>query len=279
MSIRLMLVFAAAISLVANLSPVVCGQQPLPSSSSEGPTLRPKVAQHVPPQDYQMMMAILQQMLQQSANSNPSPMVAPPTGLSSHNSHNLGSVATPIIRIYSPTCPLGICPPYTLASSIHPASGNSQAPQQPKTDSSLLGTWQRKTDLLTSTVHIKPDHLSLEMDLRDPNVGPIKVNIIAEYFLLKDQRTIICYITSIDITPDKSITQDSLKVSKEIGKIQQAFVETAIVVKVAIYQDAFVISNVRIPLIDPSDVAPFINRIISGRYERADSTKPTKPDR
>jgi hypothetical protein len=281
MLIRLSAAMVAAVSLFASLSEEAFGQQPPPSSSSEFPSLPPKVTQRIPPQDYQMMMGILQQMLQQeSANTKPNPGFLPSSGEGSSNSPNPGSLAPAIIRTDPPTVPTRISPSHASFSVIHPNGNNSQAPPV-KTDFPLLGTWQRKTDFVSCLVHIKPDHLNLEIDSRTPELGPIKVIVLAEYFLLKDQRTLICYITNIDIVPDRNTNTNGLQFWKDTMKIQQAFVETAIVVKVAIYQDAFVLSRVRIPWIDgeAGEIGVFLGSMITGRYERADSTKVWKTDR
>jgi len=227
------------------------------------------------------MMGILQQMLQQqSAYTKPNPGLLPSIGAGSSNSPHPGSVIPPIMRTDPPTVPLEAYAFGVSSSAIHPAGNNFMAPPA-RTDFPLLGTWQHKTDLVSCILHIKPDHLNLEIDSRVPELGPIKVIVLAEYFLLKDQRTFICYITNIDIVPDRNTNTDGLKFWKETMKIQQAFVETAIVVKVAIYQDAFAISRVRIPWIDgeAEEIGAFLNSMIAGRYERADSPKAWKTDR
>ncbi|MCX8139242.1 MAG: hypothetical protein WHU94_04115 [Thermogemmata sp.] len=279
MSMRQFLMLALAAFTLSNLTASwLFGQQTLPSPVPKVPPLRPDMVQRIPPEDYQMMKAIFQQMLEQAADSSPKPMPPqrPANQLPIPRTPERGTV--PMNPVYPLSCPMGACPACSPASVPPQAVDRSQT-APPKADLPILGTWQRKTDLLSCILQIKPDHLSLEMDIRNPNLEPIKIYVLAEYIILKDQRTILCYITNIDIISDKSIRQDGLKAWKEIGNIQQAFVETAVVAKVALYQDAFVISSLRLAGMDNTEIVSFLHHMICGRYERVELTKTVPANR
>ncbi len=278
MSMRQFLMLAlAAIPLSHLCVSWVFGQQPLSSPVPKLPPPRPDRAQRIPPEDYQMMMAIFQQMLQQAADSSPKPMSRQRSDIQQPVPPSSEQGTSPIPRVYPLSCPMGICPAYSpVPVPPHAVDRSQTAP--PKTDLPILGTWQRKTDLLSCILQIKPDHLSLEIDIRNPNLEPMKIHVLAEYIILKDQRTILCYITNIDISPDKSARQDRLA-WQDIRNIQRAFVETAVVAKVALYQDAFVISSLRLAGMDNTETTSLLYHMICGRYERAEPTKTVYADR
>jgi hypothetical protein len=279
MSMRQFLMLALAAFMLSHLcASWVSGQQPLPSPVPKLPPPCPDRAQRIPPEDYQMMMAIFQQMLQQAADSSPKPLPPQRPDIQQPLPRNPEQGTPPIPRVYPLSCPMDICPVYSpVPIPPHAVDRSQTAP--PKAELPILGTWQRKTDLLSCILHIKPDHLSLEMDIRNPNLEPMKIHVLAEYILLKDHRTVLCYITNIDIRSDKSIKHDGLNAWKDIGNIQQAFVETAVVAKVALYQDTFVISSLRFAGMGNTEIAFFLHQMVCGRYERAESPKTVHADR
>jgi len=278
MSMRQSLMLAlAALTLSHLFTSWVSGQQPLPSPVPKVPPLRPERAQRIPPEDYQMMMAIFQQMLQQAADSSPKPLPPQRPDIQQPLPRNPEQGTPPIPRVHPPSCPMGICPVYSPVP-VPPHAVDRCQTTPPKTDLPILGTWQRKTELLSCILQIKPDHLSLEIDIRNPNLEPMKIHVLAEYIILKDQRTVLCYITNIDISLDKSARQDGLA-WQDIRNIQRAFVETAVVAKVALYQDAFVISNLRLAGMDNTETTSLLYHMICDRYERAESPKTVHADR
>lgn len=235
-----------------------------------GPTM-PAAPRPIPPAEYALMREILNQMLQQAENEK------------LQQRSNRPALAEPPLN----------CPAAPKPQRIPPAGGTeSHTSQQPSMSSSIiitpsaaaathdmvpqdataafLGSWQRKTDLICSTLHIRPDHLYLEVEISAEGLNVGKVGITADYVILKDRRTVLCYVTGFDLD-GRTLTRnnDRENFTKTLLELQRVFVETAFAVKVAMYEDAFVISSVRLPLLAERDeTTKLILQLFAGRYER-----------
>jgi hypothetical protein len=276
MSVRWFLHTLAAVGLILVPLPAVTAQQNVPSA----PLVPPKTSHQrtISPAEYALMREILDQMLQQAAEgtpkanpSCPSPGEPPlkcPTMVKPRTNSGTDAVGVANHAPQMHSRQLLLPAPIDMSSTA-PRTASSPG-VEPHSTAALLGCWQRKTDLFSSTLQIKSDHLYLEVEINGEGWHGSKVGITADYVVLKDQRTVLCYVTGIDLDTrilTRSGGQESF--SKTLLEFQRSFVETAIAIKVAMYEDTFVISSVRIPLLAEQDESSrLLLQVLTGRYQR-----------